>query len=325
MKHCPKCNRPYGDHETFCGIDGGKLVSDAAPVSAAPPQMNTPIVIEAPRVASAPAATDAIERIACEWCHAQNQKTALSCRACGAPLDIRNLVSESGWREAPRIRDMTEIHFGMSTCQVEGEIVPVAELNLGQGDAVFFEHHVLLWKDDHTPMSVMPLQGGVKRALAGMPFIISIAHGPGRIAFSRDATGELVVLPLHPGMELDVREHAFLLASHHINYSYLRIKGLRNILFGGQGMFMDRFVTSDQPGLLLLHGYGNVFERLLQPGESIMIEPGAFLYKDSSVTMNVESQKLTTGFFGGTGMNLARMTGPGRVGIQSMYVHHATD
>ena len=330
MKHCPKCNRPYDDRETFCGIDGGRLVSDAAPAADAPPAppsppMNTPIRTEAPRVASAPAASEAIERIACEWCHAQNQKSALSCRSCGAPLDIRNLVSESGWREAPRIRDMTEIHFGMSTCQVEGEIVPVAELNLGQGDAVFFEHHVLLWKDDHTPMSVMPLQGGVKRALAGMPFIISVAHGPGRIAFSRDATGELVILPLHPGMELDVREHAFLLASHHINYSYLRIKGLRNILFGGQGMFMDRFVTSDQPGLLLLHGYGNVFERFLQAGESIMIEPGAFLYKDSSVTMNVESQKLTTGFFGGTGMNLARMTGPGRVGIQSMYVHHATD
>ena len=329
MKHCPKCNRPYGDHETFCGIDGGKLVSDAAPASAAPPAppppMNTPIRTEAPRVASAPAATDAIERIACEWCHAQNQKTALSCRACGAPLDIRNLVSESGWREAPRIKDMTEIHFGLSTCQVEGEIVPVAEINLGQGDSIFFEHHVLLWKDDHTPMSVMPLQGGVKRALAGMPFVISVAHGPGRIAFSRDATGELVILPLHPGMELDVREHAFLLASHHISYSYVRIKGLRNILFGGQGMFMDRFVTSNQPGLLLLHGYGNVFERVLRAGESIIIEPGAFLYKDSSVTMNIESQKLTTGFFGGTGMNLARMTGPGRIGIQSMYVHHNTD
>ena len=62
-----------------------------------------------------------------------NEKTALACRACGAPLDIRNLVSESGWREAPRIRDMTEIHFGSSTCQVEGEIVPVAEINLGAG------------------------------------------------------------------------------------------------------------------------------------------------------------------------------------------------
>ena len=266
-----------------------------------------------------------MDRIECQWCKAQNEPARTSCDTCGAPLDQRNVVSDSGWAEAPRLRDMTEFRFSNSTCQVEGEIVPVAEINLGQGDAVFFEHHVMLWKDDHTPMSVMPLQGGVKRALAGMPFIISIAHGPGRIAFSRDATGELVVLPLHPGMELDVREHAFLLCSHQINYSYLRIKGLRNILFGGQGMFMDRFVTSNEPGLLLLHGYGDVFERVLRPGESLMIEPGAFLYKDSTVTMNVESQKLTTGFFGGTGMNLARMTGPGRVGIQSMYVHHHTD
>lgn len=273
----------------------------------------------------AASSSDAHQRIKCEWCQGMNEAAAVSCRTCGAPLDIKNLVSESGWREAPRIKDMTEINFGRSTCQVEGEIVPVAEINLGQGDMVYFEHHVLLWKDDSTGMSVMSLQGGMKRALAGMPFVISLAHGPGRVAFSRDATGELVVLPLHPGMELDVREHAFLLASHHIGYSYVRIKGLRNILFGGQGMFMDRFVTGNEPGLLILHGYGNVFERRLNPGESIVVEPGAFLYKDSTVTMDVEFLKLGTGLFGGGGMNLARMTGPGRVGIQSMYVHHHTD
>jgi len=123
VKHCPKCNRSYDDHETFCGYDGGQLVSDAASPS---PPANTPIRTEAPRVANSPAAAEPFERIVCEWCTAQNQKGALSCRSCGAPLDVSNLVSESGWREAPRIRDMTEIHFGTSTCQVEGEIVPVA-------------------------------------------------------------------------------------------------------------------------------------------------------------------------------------------------------
>jgi uncharacterized protein (AIM24 family) len=265
-----------------------------------------------------------LQRIVCQWCNSQNEAAATSCRSCGAPLDVRNLVSDSGWREAPRIRDMTEVRFGQSTCQVEGEVVPVAEINLGAGDWIYFEHHVMLWKDGQVPLSTMQLQGGMKRALAGMPFIISVAQGAGRIAFSRDATGELVLLPLHPGMELDVREHAFLLASHHISYSFVRIKGLRNILFGGQGMFMDRFVTGAEPGLLILHGYGNVFERTLRPGESLHLEPGAFLYKDSSVTMEVETQKLTTGFFGGTGINLAKVTGPGRVGIQSMYVHHET-
>jgi uncharacterized protein (AIM24 family) len=354
MKHCPTCQRTFDDEKVFCGSDGSRLVPDAPPAyseqqsvpppsswpstpaaqpthdyqspqPAAPQYQATPQQHTEPPRATPAAHAGPLERIRCEWCQAMNEGTALSCRTCGAPLDIKNLISESGWREAPRIKDMTEIHFGASTCQVEGEIVPVAEINLAPGDSVFFEHHVMLWKDDRTPMSVLPIQGGIKRALAGMPFIISVAHGPGRIAFSRDATGELVVMPLHPGVELDVREHAFLLASHHISYSYVRIKGLRNILFGGQGMFMDRFVTGNEPGLLLMHGYGNVFERYLQAGESIIVEPGAFLYKDASVTMNVETQKLTSGFFGGTGMNLARMTGPGRVGIQSMYVHHHTD
>src|ERR1700726_3055977 len=157
---------------------------------------------------------ESLERIQCRGCQSMNAKTALSCGACGAPLDIRNLVSESGWREAPRIRDMTQIQFSASTCQVEGEIVPVAEINLGPGDSIFFEHHVMLWKEERVAMSVMQLSGGLKRAFAGMPFIISIATGPGRIAFSRDATGELVVLRLPPGMELYVREHAFLLSSH---------------------------------------------------------------------------------------------------------------
>ncbi len=213
---------------------------------------------------AAPAASEPVERIKCQWCQGMNLKTALTCQFCGATLDLHDVISESGWREAPRIKDMTEIHFSRSMCQVEGEIVPVAEISLSQGDAIFFEHHVLLWKDTSVPLTVMQLPGGMKRMLAGMPFVISVAQGPGRVAFSRDATGELVVLPLHPGMELDVREHAFLLASHNIAYSYVRIKGLRNILFGGQGMFMDRFVTQDTSGLLILHGYGNVFERVLK-------------------------------------------------------------
>lgn len=268
---------------------------------------------------------ESLDRLKCQWCQSLNTAGATTCRSCGAPLDVSNLVSESGWREAPRIRDMTEINFNSSTCQVEGDVVPVAEINLGQGDAIFFEHHVMLWKDERVPLSLLPLSGGIARAFSGMPFLISVAQGPGRIAFSRDATGELVVLPLHPGMELDAREHAFLLCSHQIQYSFVRVKGLTNILFGGQGMYMDRFVTTNTPGLLILHGYGNVFERRLASGESIMVEPGAFLYKDSSVTMDVEFQRLGSGLFGGTNMSMARMTGPGRVGIQSMYVHHKTE
>src|SRR5260370_39838522 len=92
------------------------------------------------------------------------------------------------------------IRFSNSTCQVEGELVPVAELALAPGDAVFFEHHVMLWKEPAVPMAAMNTGGGMKRTLGGMPHILSIAQGPGRIAFSRDAAGELVGPPLHRGL-----------------------------------------------------------------------------------------------------------------------------
>jgi uncharacterized protein (AIM24 family) len=157
-----------------------------------------------------------------------------------------------------------------------------------------------------------------------MPYVVTQAGGPGRIAFSRDAAGEIVTLLLHPSMEIDVREHAFLAASHSVRYSFERIKGLANILHGGSGMYLDRFVTAGEPGIVLLHGYGNVFERTLAPGEKILLEPGGYLYKDSSVTMQAVQLNVRTGVFR-HGMYLAEMTGPGRVGIQSMYHHHASE
>ena len=127
--------------------------------------------------------------IQCQWCSTQSPQGASSCPSCGAPLDSRNVVSDSGWTAAPRIRDMTRIAFGASTCQVEGHMVPVADRQLGAGDAVFFEHHVMLWKDDSVPLENLSLNGGLTRLFAGMPFSISLAKGPGHIAFSRDASG----------------------------------------------------------------------------------------------------------------------------------------
>jgi uncharacterized protein (AIM24 family) len=262
-----------------------------------------------------------VELVQCSWCRGQNQPGKTSCDFCGAPLDQADLVSDSGWREAPRLRDMTEFHFPGGACQVEGELVPVAELALAPGAGIYFEHHVMLWKDEGVPVSALNTGGGMRRSLAGMPHVVTVAQGPGRVAVSRDAPGEMVVLPLHPGMEMDVREHAFLMATSTIAYSFVRIKGLANILHGGNGMFMDRFVTAGQPGLLVLHGNGNVFERVLRQGERILVEPGGFLYKDATVAMKAVPLPLRTGLLR-RAMYMAEFSGPGRLGIQSMYVHH---
>ena len=83
----------------------------------------------------------------CHWCGATVDARATSCPACGAPLDVRLLETESGWYEMPPIKDMARLQFGQSYCQIEGNYVPVADMNLAAGDWVYFTHHVLLWKD----------------------------------------------------------------------------------------------------------------------------------------------------------------------------------
>ena len=101
--------------------------------------------------------------------------------------------------------------------------------------------------------------------------------------------------------------------------------GIANMLFGGSGFFVDRFTATNSEGVVWLHGYGNVFEKVLGPGEQIDVEPGGWIYRDESVRMDIQMYGLKTGMFGGAGaLAFNRFTGPGRVGIQSMYVHLPT-
>ena len=110
---------------------------------------------------------------------------------------------------------------------------------------------------------------------------------------------------------------------HSVRYSFERIKGLSNVLHGGSGMYLDRFVTAGEPGIVLLHGYGKPRADARCRRERSLLEPGGYLYKDSSVNMQAVQLNVKTGLFS-RGMYMAEMTA-GRVGIQSMYHHHASE
>src|SRR5437870_6318900 len=103
---------------------------------------------------------------------------------------------------------------------------------------------------------------------------------------------------MNAGEEIHVREHQFLAATANIDYTFERIKGVANILFGGTGFFIDKFHGARGNGILWLHGYGNVFEKTLAPHEQIDVEPGGWLYKDTHVKMETYMQKFSTGVFG---------------------------
>jgi uncharacterized protein (AIM24 family) len=244
-------------------------------------------------------------------------------------------VTDSGWAELPAVRDMAKIQFGQSFCQIEGKYVPVADFKLAAGDGVYFTHHLLLWKDDQVQVSNMPLAKGWKRLFAGLPLIMTQAAGPGRIAFSKDAPGELIALPLDPGQSVDVREHVFMIATSMVAYDWFQTgiwfqtgSGNDSETLYPIGMFMDRFSAGQTPGLLLLHGNGNVFVRNLQPGQSIAIKPTALLFKDPTVRMHLHLEYPGAGYgtFSPWGRWAnrhvwLRLIGPGRVAVQSHFEH----
>jgi len=225
--------------------------------------------------------------------------------------------------ERPKIlpTQATDEMFANVRYHLDGELVPMLTVEMPPGGAVYFEHHVLLWKHPGVNIGLRPMQGTFKRMMAGMQIFVTEAQGPGQIAFSRDGAGHIVPMHLKAGEELHVREHQFLAATANIDYTFERVKGVANILFGGTGFFIDKFHGHKGDGILWLHGYGNVFEKVLAAGESIDVEPGGWLYKDPGVRMETTMARLSTGVFAGFSLVLNRFNGPGRLGLQSMYLH----
>ena len=269
---------------------------------------------------------------ACVWCRAPLDPGATSCARCGAPVDVAVSSSRSGWYELPPIKDMARIQFGQSRCQIEGSLIPVADINLAAGDSLYFGHHELLWKDVGVTLSAMPMRGGFKRMLAGLPVLMSTAQGPGHIAFSKDLAGEMIALPLDPGQAIDCREHVFLVASGSIGYDFFDPHVWFTTRSGNDtethrplGWFMDRFSATAQPGLVLIHSHGNAFVRQLGAGEHILVKPAALLYKDPAVTMMLHLEhpagapRWSSGY--ASRYVWLRMVGPGRVCVQSAYEH----
>jgi len=219
--------------------------------------------------------------------------------------------------EYMKVPNGSTLDSGKFSVTVTGELVPIVQVTLPEDDYIYFEHHTILAKDTTVGVSMMKLKGLTKRIFAGLPLLQIKASGPGEISLSHNGVGEVIALEIRDH-EIDVQQHHFLFATSGVTYGYTALRGFKNI-FGGAATtyFMDRFSGR---GLLALHGFGNVVVRTLESGESVDIEPSAWLFKDSSVQMNTFSTRLTAGLLGGTFLWMTRFTGPGRIAYESLSI-----
>ncbi len=274
--------------------------------------------------------------VICRWCNTEYSSSLSQCPSCGGHGDISKSTTNGGWSELAPVKDMTQIQFGKSTCVIHGEIVPAVELNMDQGESVYFAHHSLLWKENGVGFEIMPMKKGFSRLLAGLPIIMTEAVGPGKIAFSHHKPGEVIPIFLNQDESVDVMEHVFLLASHSVKYDFfntnlwlVKSNGNEQEIEYPAGMYMDQFTASEKSGLLLLHSHGNAFVRDLKAGEIILVHPKSLLYCYSSMErglhIEVPGQPTNVSFFGNFN-NYAQQTvwikveGPGRVAVQSAFI-----
>src|SRR5216684_797542 len=299
---CPRCQSQVADGVKFCGVCGAPMQVSQTP----PPQGQPQSQYGAPQQGA--------------YIPPNQYEEYSSNQAFGAKVPRAELHNPEG---VLRVADMT--------ITIDGELVPVVDIMLGNQLPIYFEHHILLWKHPGVQIGFKSMRGMAKRFFAGIQIFLTEAQGPGNIAFSRDSVGQIVALRLQPGQMVEVREHQFLVATSNVDYGFTFMQGAANILFSRTGLFIDQFTSRGGEGLVLLHGYGNVFEKMLAPGEALDIEPGAWLWKDPSVQMTtttVASSQRGGGILGaigglvaGASFILNRFTGPGRVGIQSMGYH----
>ena len=267
----------------------------------------------------------------CHYCRLPSDASGGSCPMCGAPVDVRAAVSDSGWVEQPAIKDMAKIQFGQSFCQVEGTLVPSADFALAAGEGVVFSHHTLLWTAPGTHLEPWAKGSFFNRMYAGMPVVLMRASGPGHVALSEDHPGEVVALPIPPGRGFLVREHAFLAASDSVDYTWQNSPVWLQVQKGNEaefeypvGPYLDLFVAGGgRPGLLLLHCPGNLFVRDLRPGQAILVQPGSWVYADTSVTFGLHAEYPASGGLRWGSYDYRtvwmRLQGPGRVAVRSIF------
>src|SRR5579859_6857260 len=312
---CPRCQSQVADGIKFCGVCGSPMNVGAQPTP--PPPPSQPSQYGAPSQYGGTPMPDG-------GYIPPNQYEEYSNNAVfGAQVPKAELHNP---KSPLKVADMI--------ISIDGQLVPVVDVMLGNQLTIYFEHHILLWKHPGVQIGFKSLRGMAKRFFAGLQVFMTEAQGPGNISFSRDSVGQIVALRLQPGQLVEVREHQFLFATSNVDYGFTFMQGAANILFSRTGLFIDQFTCRGGEGIVILHGYGNVFEKMLAPGETLDVEPGAWLWKDPSVQMTVTSVSGSQrgggllgaigNFFAGASILMNRFTGPGRIGIQSMTYHPPT-
>ncbi|MEM6288856.1 MAG: TIGR00266 family protein [Bacteroidota bacterium] len=208
--------------------------------------------------------------------------------------------------------------------QLIGDDLQIVEVELDPGEAVRAEAGAMLYMDASVRMDTGTGGGfmkGLKRRIAGESFFITSfaneGRGKARVAFSAPYPGKVIPLDLeaHGGRFL-CQKDTFLCAADGIEIEVAFTKKIGAGLFGGEGFILQRL---EGDGLAFCHAGGTIIERDLAGGEVLMVDTGCLVAFADTVDYDIQFQSgFKNALFGGEGLFLARIEGPGMVFLQSL-------
>ena len=204
---------------------------------------------------------------------------------------------------------------------LSGTVMQTVEIALDPGECVYSQTACMCWMDPQISMSTNMgggLFSGLKRAFSGSSLFITdfTAQQGGAVAFAPRFPGTIMPVQLGHGQSLICRKETFLCAEKSVTLDIAWQRRLGAGFFGGEGFILQR-VTG--PGLVCLDLSGEVVERDLAPGQTLLVHAGHVGIMDPGIAFDIQRVK---GFrniiFGGEGLFLATLTGPGHIALQSM-------
>jgi uncharacterized protein (TIGR00266 family) len=215
--------------------------------------------------------------------------------------------------------------------KIVGTVMPVLELSMQPGEKVFAESGELSWISMaiqlETGTAVGGQQGGfmavLGRAMAGGSIFMTeytSVGGEGLVAFAAKLPGEIHPIEIGPNQGYLVHRHGFMCATPGVQFSVGFNQSLGAGIFGGAGFRLQR-LTGQGQAFVDLHG--EVVQYDLQPGNTLRIHPGHVGMFQEGVQFNITTVPgIKNALFGGGGLILATLTGPGRIWLQSMSMSH---
>ena len=205
--------------------------------------------------------------------------------------------------------------------RIEGEPMPVVICELDEGETMFTESGSMVWMSPNLEMKTVG--GGVGkifgRILNGENLFQNTytARGSaGEIAFASSFPGSLLAVEITPERPVIVQKRAFLAATEGVELSTFFQKKLAVGFFGGEGFLMQKLSGR---GIAFLELDGHAVSYSLAPGEELLVDPGNVAMMDSTCSVDVRTVKGAKNvLFGGEGLFLTALTGPGRVTLQTM-------